>query len=99
MATMKRDLKMLFESCNTYVEVFKMISTAVSKGYTVEEVNAAASWRKNRIAKDSAQQYKKLVSTEYSLNRIGMTKYLGVPVEVRNLNSPIIEFNGSGFVI
>lgn len=91
MSRMKAELKSMFESCETYVQIFQMIGTARSKGYSIEEVNAAASWRKNRIAKESQQQYKKLLSTEYNVDY--NTKYVAMPIEVRDLNSPRIIFS------
>lgn len=93
----KKELKEMFEGCASYIEVFKMISTAVQKGFTVEEVNAAASWRKNRIAKEMQQQYKKIASTEYLVNYT--KKFAGLPVTVRDINSARITFTNGGFEI
>lgn len=93
----KKELKQMFESCTSYIEVFKMISTAVQKGFTAEEVNAAASWRKNRIAKEMQQQYKKIAYTEYSVNY--SKKFAGLPVTVRDINSSRIVFSNGSFEI
>lgn len=97
MAQIKKELRTLFESCNTYMEVFQMISTAINNGFSKEEVNTAASWRKNRIAKESQQQYKKISYKEYNISGNGV--FVGLPVEERDVNSPVIMFDGSRFVI
>lgn len=97
LAFIKSELKAMFESCTTYVQVFQMIGTARAQGFSIEEVNSAASWRKNRIAKEEQQQYKKIPASEVIVDY--KTKYKALPVEINNLNSPRIIFSRTRLAI
>lgn len=97
LAFIKATLKAMFESCETYVQVFQMISTARAQGYSIEEVNSAASWRKNRIAKEEQQRYKKIPTSEIVVDY--RTKYKTLPIEVNNLNNPRIVFSRTQLTI
>lgn len=97
MSSVKGELRALFESCNSYVEIFQMIGKAAQQGFKPEDINTAASWRKNRIAKDTQSSYKRIQVTVY--NTQPTAKIASLPVEIRDLNSPRIVFDGKRFII
>lgn len=93
----KSELKDLFTTCNSNLEIFNMIATARAKGFDIKEVNVAASWRKNNLAKEASQTYRKLRKIEYTLSPSSMFRYAVVNVE--NPSKPYIQFTGEEFVI
>ena len=48
MARIKKELKAMFDACNSYGELFTTMGEAKKRGFTDAEINTAASYRKNR---------------------------------------------------
>lgn len=97
MTRIKKSLKDLFDECTTYGEIFKAMGIAKKQGYSDEEVNTAASYRKNSLARDTRSNY---IAIEYTAFNMSVAKkFMSTSVRVNNITSNRITFDEQVFTI
>lgn len=97
MARIKKQLKELFDECKSYGDIFKAMGEAKKLGFTSDEINMAASYRKNSFAKETSNNYNQLKTTEFNMNPA--EKFMTTNVQVRDLTSNKMAFDGSVFML
>lgn len=97
MARIKKSLKEMFDACTSYGEIFKTIGEAKKLGYTTDEVNMAASYRKNSFAKESSSNYKTIATTVFDLT--ANNRFMTTNVEMKDLTSNKMVFDGRVFTL
>lgn len=98
MARIKKELKEMFDACNSYGELFTTMGEAKKRGFMDAEINTAASYRKNVLATAANEDYKRIPRKDYDVNGRG-TQYLVTQFTVSNLASNKIEFNGATCIL
>lgn len=97
MARIKKSLKEMFDACQSYGDIFKTMGEAKKLGYSTDEVNMAASYRKNSFARESSSNYKIISSTIFNTD---VTKqFMTTNVQVKDLTSNRMSFDGVIFTL
>lgn len=88
----------IFSKANTIIEIFQLSQKLKSEGHDVAEVNRLASIRKKELV-SASRASKKLERVLPKASAIAKHKTCVFMIDVRHLNSGILEFEGNKIVL